>query len=104
MPKEEHTSSCRWCDRRTRFKLRDSRGLWGDGPEDFVLLGCETASLGSCFPKFRMNIVPSFSRFYTYYIYIYVYNISKTDLALDVDELRTPSYGDKTDSYLTEIL
>jgi len=26
------------------------------------------------------------------------------DLAFDADNLRTPSYGDKTDSYLTEIL
>jgi len=34
---------------------------------------------------------------------IYVYKISKTDLTFDADELRTPSHGYKTDSYLTEI-
>jgi hypothetical protein len=101
MSKENTRAFANGVVRRTRFKLRDSRGPWGGEPEDFVLLGYETASLGSCFPKFRMNNVPSFSRFYTY---IYVYNISKTDLAFEVDELRTPSYSDKTDSYLTEIL
>jgi len=75
--------------RRTRFKLCDSRSLWGGEPEDFVLLGYEIASLGGCFPKIRINIEPSF-------IQIYVYNISKRDLASDADELLTPSYGDKT--------